>query len=108
MRMMMMTMTIKTTTTARTLQEGTTARKIPATDPAKKNVKQLVMRIKFANHVFFSRPSLYRISVNVLLLQQGFYVLSKTNILELKFVHTQNMFLLYHILQQVEFIQILQ
>ena len=95
-----MTMTMKSTMTARTLQEGTTARKIPATDPAKKNVRQLAMKINLLNHVFFffSRPSLYRISVNVLLSQQGFYVLSKTNILELKFVHTQNMFLLHHIL----------
>ena len=51
--MRMMAMTMKTTMTARTLQEGTTARKIPATDPAKKNVRQLAMKINLLNHVFF-------------------------------------------------------
>ena len=58
-RMMMMTMTIKTTMTARTLQEGTTARKIPATDPAKKNVRQLVMRINLLTMYFLSLAPAY-------------------------------------------------
>ena len=56
--MMMMMMTIKTTMTARTLQEETTARKIPATDPAKKNVRQLVMRINLLTMYFFFSPQL--------------------------------------------------
>ena len=51
---MTMTMTMmKITTTARTLQEGMTARKIPATDPAKKNVRQLTMKTNLLTMYFF-------------------------------------------------------
>ena len=80
--MMMMMMMTTITMTAPTRQEGMTARKIPATDPAK-NVRQLVMKIRNLLTMYFSRPSLYRIPFNVLLLQQGFYILSKTNTLDL-------------------------
>ena len=71
-------------------------------DPtAKRNVRQLVKKIKNLLTMYFLAPLEQAFVLMYFYLQQGFYVLSKTNIIDLRLCILRTLWL-YHIPQQLE------